>query len=434
VFQWEEPLITDYRLPFIVHRSSFIIHYSPLTVYVSRVTLIAPFAVHPKGTTRWRVLPLARALAAQGHAVRVVIPPYDWPAHSGLAWRDRGVDVVNATLPSGLGAAGQLVLAAQLVERALAWQPDIVHVFKPKGPGGVAALWLLELGVRSRVALSRPAVPVVIDADDYEAGWNEVVGYPALWGRFFAWQERTLLRRAAAVTAASRWLEALATALGQQRCVYLPNGVEFSRSQDAICSDFSSPSTEPEATRQVLLYSRFVEHSPAEVWQVWRRVLAVQPEARLLIAGQGRRGEEQELARLAAQAGVEPSVRPVGWLPAASRPGLFAAVEAALLPVRDTPLNRAKSPMRLLDLLAAGVPVATQRVGEYGQLVADGVTGLLAEPGDVAGLAAHLLSLLRRPELRGRLGRAAVESVQMRHAWPHRAARVAEVYRRVMAG
>jgi len=344
------------------------------------------------------------------------------------------VDVVNATLPSGLGAAGQLVLAAQLVERALAWQPDIVHVFKPKGPGGVAALWLLELGVRSRVALSRPAVPVVIDADDYEAGWNEVVGYPALWGRFFAWQERTLLRRAAAVTAASRWLEALATALGQQRCVYLPNGVEFSRSQDAIRSDFSSPSTEPEATRQVLLYSRFVEHSPAEVWQVWRRVLAVQPEARLLIAGQGRRGEEQELARLAAQAGVEPSVRPVGWLPAASRPGLFAAVEAALLPVRDTPLNRAKSPMRLLDLLAAGVPVATQRVGEYGQLVADGVTGLLAEPGDVAGLAAHLLSLLRRPELRGRLGRAAVESVQMRHAWPHRAARVAEVYRRVMAG
>ena len=75
-----------------------------------RITLIAPFALHPKGTTRWRVLPLARALAAQGHAVRVVIPPYDWPAHSGLAWRDRGVDLVNAALPARLGAAGQLLL------------------------------------------------------------------------------------------------------------------------------------------------------------------------------------------------------------------------------------------------------------------------------------------------------------------------------------
>jgi glycosyltransferase involved in cell wall biosynthesis len=397
-----------------------------------RVTLIAPFAIHPKGTTRWRVLPLARALAARGCAVRVVIPPYDWPMHSGLSWREHEVQVVNAAVPAGQGPGGQLRLAARLVELALAGQPDVVHVFKPKGPGGLAALWLLELGARGGAALARPAAPVVIDTDDYEAGWNDVLGYPALWGRFFAWQERVLLRRAAAVTAASRWLEGLATALGQRRCVYLPNGAEFSRSQETIRDQDISPSTGQQAMRPVLLYSRFVEHSPAEVWRVWQRVLDAEPGARLLIAGQGRRGEEQELARLAERAGVGPSVRLVGWLPAASRPGLFAAVDAALLPVRDTPLNRAKSPMRLLDLLAAGVPVATQRVGEYGQFVVDGVTGLLAQPGDEGGLAAHLLSLLRKPDLRGRLGRAAAESVQVNHTWPHRAARVDEVYRRAL--
>mgnify|MGYP001244621918 FL=1 len=398
-----------------------------------RITLIAPFALHPKGTTRWRVLPLARALAAQGHAVRVVIPPYDWPAHSGLAWRDRGVDLVNAALPARLGAAGQLLLAARLAALALDWQPEVVHIFKPKGPGGLAALWLLELGSRSGVS-SRPRLPVVVDADDYEAGWNDVLNYPALWGRFFVWQERTLLRRAAAVTAASQWLASYAAGLGQSRVSYLPNGVGFSRSQDAIRLPSIRPPTGQQAMRQALLYSRFVEHSPAEVWQVWRRVLDAEPDTRLLVAGQGARGEERELARLAVRSGAGPTVQVLGWLPADSRPGLLAAVDAALLPVRDTPLNRAKSPMRLLDLLAAGVPVATQRVGEYGQLVTDGVTGLVAEPGDGKGLAAGLVSLLRQPDLRDRLGRAAAEDMWLNHAWSHRAVRAGAVYRRALAG
>ena len=65
-----------------------------------RILFLAPFAAGgPKGTTRWRVLPLARALAAQGHTVRVLIPPYDCPRQSGLSWRDQGVQVDNLDLP-----------------------------------------------------------------------------------------------------------------------------------------------------------------------------------------------------------------------------------------------------------------------------------------------------------------------------------------------
>lgn len=392
-----------------------------------RIVLIAPFAIHPKGTTRWRVLPLARALAAQGHAVRVAIPPYDWPQHSGLAWRDHGVDVVNVATPSHLGPAGQIVLAGRLVQLTLAWQPDVVHVFKSKGPAGLAALCLLSMGCRGGVPPPVRA-PVIVDADDYEAGWNPILPYPALWARFFAWQERTLLRRAAAVTAASRWLEDFAAELGQPRRFYLPNGVEFSHSQDAMPAHSDVTPTEANATRRVLLYSRFVEHGPAQVWQVWQRVLAAEPGAQLLVAGQGRDGEEQRLAQLAGQGGVG-SVRVLGWLPASARPGLFAAVDAALLPVQDTPVNRAKSPMRLLDLLAAGVPVATQRVGEYGELVVDGVTGLLVEPGDAAGLAEAVVRLLRSPKLRRQVGEAAAVAVQRDRAWPSLAQRALAAYR-----
>jgi glycosyltransferase involved in cell wall biosynthesis len=393
-----------------------------------RIVLIAPFAIHPKGTTRWRVLPLARALAAQGHAVRVVIPPYDWPQHSGRVWRDHGVDVANAVIPAGLGPAGHGMLAGRLVQLALAWRPDVVHVFKPKGPPGLAALWLL--GMARRGGVTPPLrVPVVVDADDYEAGWNDVLGYPALWARFFAWQERTLLRRADAVTVASHWLDDFAAALGQSRRFYLPNGVEFSHSQDTIPTRSGMAPNAANATRRVLLYSRFVEHGQNDVWRVWRRVLAAEPDVQLLVAGRGRSGEEHRLAQLAAQAGAGSSVRVLGWLPASARPGLFAAVDVAMLPVQDTPLNRAKSPMRLLDLLAVGVPVATQRVGEYGEMVQNGVTGLVAPVDDPAGLAHNVVALLRDPDLRQQLGQAAREDVRRRFAWPALAETALAAYR-----
>ncbi len=92
-------------------------------------------------------------------------------------------------------------------------------------------------------------------------------------------------------------------------------------------------------------------------------------------------------------------------------------MDAALLPVADEPLYRAKSPMRLLDLLGAGLPVATQAVGEYGLLVRNGVTGLLAMPGDDRGLAYAVLRLLCNPELSARLGAAAACEIREAFVW-----------------
>jgi hypothetical protein len=54
-----------------------------VTATSRRLVFIAPFARAPKSTTRLRVLPLARALAARGHDVAVLIAPYDNPAEAG---------------------------------------------------------------------------------------------------------------------------------------------------------------------------------------------------------------------------------------------------------------------------------------------------------------------------------------------------------------
>ena len=377
-----------------------------------RILFLAPFAAGgPKGTTRWRVLPLARALVARGHTVRVLIPPYDRRRQSGVSWRDQGVQVDNLDLPPLHGSLSQLALARKIAHVALVWQPDVVHCFKPKGPAGLAA-WLLD-----RVPWWR--APLVMDADDWEIGWNRVAGYPLLWRSFFRWQEHWGLRRARAVTAASRWLAGYAGGLRNRTTptadsddpgvLYLPNGVDPVQ---------VFPARHPMGKAPVVLaYTRLVEHTPEDLIRVWQRVLKYEPQAHLVVAGPGPGPEASRLLTVAKIAGVSYSILITGWVPAASRAGLFAATDVALLPVSDTPLNRAKSPMRLLDLLAAGVPVVTQDVGEYGRLVSDGLTGLVTEPGSEGALAAAVVRLLRDPSLRERLGQAAAATMRIEYSW-----------------
>ncbi len=100
----------------------------------------------------------------------------------------------------------------------------------------------------------------------------------------------------------------------------------------------------------------------------------------------------------------------------------------------DTPLNRFQvAMMRLLDLLAAGVPVATQDVGEYGRLVSDGVTGLVTEPGSEGALAAAVVGLLHDPLRRERLGQAAAAVMRDKYSWSGLAQRALTTYQVALA-
>jgi glycosyltransferase involved in cell wall biosynthesis len=320
-----------------------------------------------------------------------------------------------------------LAMAKRLAQAAAAWKPDLVHCFKPKGPAGLAA-WLLD-------HLPRRRVPLVLDTDDWETGWNQAVGYPFAWQVFFRWQEHWGLRRADAVTAASRWLVSYACGLrsgvsqaegyGDQGVAYLPNGVDAVPIAPAL--------GEMKGASVVLAYTRFSEHTPEHLVRVWRRVLEQEPQARLAVAGPRPGVEAGRLLGAAKTAGVSHSMLMVGWVPPASRAGLFAATDVALLPVSDTPLNRAKSPMRLLDLLAAGVPMVTQDVGEYGLLVSNGLTGLVTEPGSDTALAAAAVRLLRVPLLRERLGQAAAATMRIEHSWSGLAQRALAAYQIALA-
>jgi glycosyltransferase involved in cell wall biosynthesis len=61
--------------------------------------------------------------------------------------------------------------------------------------------------------------------------------------------------------------------------------------------------------------------------------------------------------------------------------------------------------LSLMEAMACGKPVVASRAGGIPELVRHGTDGILVRPGDVRGLADSIVSLLRDPMLRERMGR-----------------------------
>jgi glycosyltransferase involved in cell wall biosynthesis len=382
-----------------------------------RIALVGPFGLESRGTTRVRTLPLARELAARGHAVTLVMAPYHRPAQTAGRREDGGATLEMVAV-SRLPLLGYLITAARLARRALAWRPDVIHCFKPKGYSGLAH-WLLSW--RSRVGR---AVPLFVDTDDWEGpgGWNELEPYPWWQKVFFARQERWGLTHADGVTVASRHLETIVWSLGvpPERVAYVPNGPGVM--QEAPVWDDKGPGD------LILLYTRFFEFDPGRVARVLARVRESVPGARLQIVGAGLRGQEGVFHQAAATAGLADAIDDAGWVEPDRLPGYFAAATCAVYPFDDTLVNRTKCPVKLADLLAAGVPVVGQDVGQIGEYIEHGRSGLLVPPGDEDGLADALARVLHDPTLRAELSAGARRRIDERFSWSRSAADLERIY------
>jgi glycosyltransferase involved in cell wall biosynthesis len=392
-----------------------------------KVVMVAPFARTPKATTRARVLPLARALAARGHSVTVLIPPYDNPTESGSQVMAGDAKVVTLEVSASLDeqsprqAVEQPRLALQLVQRALALRPDVVHVFKPKAVSGLTQLFLW---LARRLNIGWSVLPaLVLDTDDWEGfgGWNEYEQYP-YWQKVVCdWQERWGLAHADAVTVASRTLEAQAWShrVPPTRVRYIPNGLDpvdypgWDAGDGARGRSRLGLGTGP----IVLLYTRFFEFGPERAWDVIRRVRGVRPDATLLVVGAGKFGQEHVLTDLAREAGQPDAVHIAGWQQPEALPDLLMAGDVAIFPADDNLANRAKCSAKVLELLWLRRPTVVDRVGQYADYVVDGETGLVSDPADPATMAAAALRLVEDRPYAARLAGAGHTRVRSQFGW-----------------
>lgn len=383
--------------------------------------MLGPFGLKPKGTMAVRALPLAKALTRRGYDVALFLPPWSYPQDGGRVWEENGVRIENVTI------APRAQIPFRLLARARAFQPDVIHIFKPKGYAGIAQ-WL---GWQAR-RVGRMRARIILDTDDWEGagGWNELEPYSWAQKKFFAWQEQWGLKHADAVTVASRALETLAWSLGvkHDQVLYLPNGVnplpesEFTRAQIRTTLQLND-------ARVILLYTRFFEFELTRLVEILSRIFSQMSDVKLLLVGKGLFGEEQKFFEMAYARGWRERIVDAGWVESGKLRAYFSASDVALFPFDDTLVNRCKCSVKLIDLLANGVPVVAEAVGQVREYIFHNTSGMLVAPNDVNGFANCLSELLEDREKRAWLGANAVGRIKQDFDWSRLATRVEEVYR-----
>jgi glycosyltransferase involved in cell wall biosynthesis len=101
--------------------------------------------------------------------------------------------------------------------------------------------------------------------------------------------------------------------------------------------------------------------------------------------------------------------RLAGWVQTAELPAYYAGAHAAILVDRFSYEGTLGARTRMLDWLAAGLPIVSTRLSEISLDLEQAGAAILAEPGDSAGLARGLVELAREPAAareRGERGRA----------------------------
>lgn len=120
-----------------------------------------------------------------------------------------------------------------------------------------------------------------------------------------------------------------------------------------------------------------------------------------------------EIERRVAELGLDGTVRLLGALPQHEVTRRLGESTVFVLPSVVAPDGQMEGiPVALMEAMAAGRPVVTSALSGIPELVEDGVTGLLVQPGDAPGISAALKRLIEDPALRCHLAERGREKVE----------------------
>jgi glycosyltransferase involved in cell wall biosynthesis len=267
-------------------------------------------------------------------------------------------------------------------------RPDVMHTHLIDGFS--AAIW---------ARAKRGGIPVVHTAHDYhllcprafmmDRAWR-ICTQPAAACRVYrAWHLSTT-RHVDLFVSPSRFLldQHGSAGLACKRTAVVPNGVP-----PPAAAAHARALRQPVPPLRVLLLSRLtVEKGVRVALEAMSRLSPAVP-VELLIAGTG-----PLEAELRAAAGADPRIRFHGHVSGEAKEGLLAQAHHLLMPS----LWYENAPVAAVEAAAFGLGVIGSRIGGIPEIVRDGRTGFLLEPGDadalaqtIAGLASGALSLPR---------------------------------------
>lgn len=395
-----------------------------------KIVFVIPMGIErPSGQ---RYFNIARGLVAQGHSVRILAlhpdlehcPQRRFGAHGVEVWymgqmhaKKRGTAPVRFSPLQLL----RVVLASTLglVRGILASPADVYHLGKPQPINGLAAL----IGINLLRGQS-----FYVDCDDDEVQSNRLTSG---WQRgVFAFWQRLIVERAAGSTVNTLFLRERNLQIGRGPVVYVPNGVDLERFA-------SPPRAEVEGLRQALqLDGRRViayvgtlslQNHPVDLLlDAFVSVHQRFPDTTLLFIGGG---EDLPLMKERAERlGLADAVLFTGHVDQRGLPSLMALADITADPVHDDEVARARSPLKVFESLALGIPVVTADVGDRNLLLDGGKAGILVKAGHVPSLAEGMERLLSDEDMRHEMAMRSGCFVRSHYSWSHLAQTWAHLY------
>lgn len=162
--------------------------------------------------------------------------------------------------------------------------------------------------------------------------------------------------------------------------------------------------------------------------EAWERVQSVNPEALLVIAGQGEASQMEEIRRIVKDRRLDNSVAlELEFLSVPRLLEWYAAADVVVYPYREITTSGA-----LMTGVAQEKAIAATRLPYFERVLTEGSDGLMTPYGDAEGLSASLLRVLGDPLLRDRLA-AGVAALRRRlYGWDRIAERTEEAYRDIL--
>ncbi len=279
----------------------------------------------------------------------------------------------------------------------------------------------------------RLGLPFVLEYNGSEVWISRHWGRREPLERLSLWLEGIALRAADVVVAVSKAMgdELAARGVPRERILVNPNGVDPAIYDPERWTEDRTRirrSLGIDGATVVGFLGTFGPWHGAEVL-AQAAVKLARPDLRFLFIGDGarRRAAEEILRRSAA----EPLCRFTGEVAQAEGPAYLAACDILVAPhvpnADGTPFFG--SPTKLFEYMSVGRAIAASRLDQIGDVVEDGRTALLVEPGSADSLARAIETLAGDGELRRRLGGAARATAIERHTWRRHAEKILNAIR-----
>jgi phosphatidylinositol alpha-mannosyltransferase len=347
-----------------------------------KIALVSPYDYpYPGGVTK-HISALYDCFRCLGHEVKIIAACSDDRDHVP----DHVIKVSGfiALVPFS-GSVARISLAPIIyrrVKRLLRQEQfDVIHVHEPMTP----ALSLVVL--RHCKVVPRAVIVGTFHAyREWSAGYN--YGRP-IFRRFIQRLDGRI-----AVSEASR--DFIAQYFPGDY-VIIPNGI------DVAC--FSDPSLAPverfnDGRPNILFVGRLEKRKGfRHLLAAFAHVKKAVPEARLIVAGAYEKADKEAFVLYARRHRLR-DVRFVGFVSEEDLPRYYRTCDVFCAPS----IGFESFGLVLLEAMAAGRSIVASDIVGYRTVVRNGEEGLLVPPGDEEALATALISLLRDPVLRQRMG------------------------------